>query len=455
MPNFAVRLVGRIDFVMRNHFGIDRSRCALPAANALVTSKNQPLLPQCFLSHTCKTFRYSRLRTLLRDGDRIYALIYSVWPLFPCSRGVGGYILHELRRASKSFVICFRQNLAKTRLQTLFIPFATCLLLSLTPLSAQEPIKTLQPSRPGTRNFGGLDPALTQANTFLQQGKPIDAEPLLRDYLAHHPNSSDAHFLLGSVLFREIQESASGGSSPAGVKEEKAKASLAEFTAGAKYGKPSASDLKIVALDYILLGDYPDADKWLTRMLESTPNDSEGWYYLGRTKYNENRFDEAVRAFQQSLKLDPQKVKAEDNLGLAYAGLNRVNDAIAAYHSAIEWQKDALTKNPGPFIDLADLLLDQNRSEKAIPYFTDAIQIAPQDSKAHELLGKAHARLNEFPQAQAELEKAAELAPQNANLPCILGPMYRKEGLTEKAKLALDRCAALNGTHSSPERPRP
>jgi tetratricopeptide (TPR) repeat protein len=190
-------------------------------------------------------------------------------------------------------------------------------------------------------------------------------------------------------------------------------------------------------------------------MLKWTPNDSEGWYYLGRTKYNENRFDEAVHAFQQSLKLDPQNVKAEDNLGLAYAGLNRVNDAIAAYHSAIDWQKDAPTKNPGPFIDLADLLLDQNRSEEAIPYLSEAIQIAPQDSKAHELLGKAYARLDDIPQAQAELEKAAELAPQNANLPCMMGPIYRKRGLTEKATLALDRCASLNGTHSSPEKPRP
>jgi tetratricopeptide (TPR) repeat protein len=364
---------------------------------------------------------------------------------------VGGYIIQEVRRASKSFVFSFGP---KARLGTLFIPFAACLLLSLIPLSAQEPIKTLRPSQPGRRDFGGLDPVLTQANAFLQQGKPSDAEPLLRDYLAHHPNSADAHFLLGSALFREIQESASIGSSPTGAKEEKAKASLAEFTAGAKYGKPSASDLKIVSLDYILLGDYPDADKWFTKMLEWTPSDSEGWYYLGRTKYNENRFDEAVHAFQQCLKLDPQNVKAEDNLGLAYAGLNRIGDAIAAYHTAIEWQKDAPTKNPGPFIDLADLLLDQNRSGEAVSYLSEAIQIAPQDSKAHELLGKAHARLNELPQAQAELEKAAELAPQNANLPCMLGPIYRKRGLTEKATLALDRCASLNGTHSSPEKPR-
>ena len=369
---------------------------------------------------------------------------------------MGGYVTPQFHSAPKSFIIRGRQKPPDILGRTLLILLVTCIPAFIRPLLAQQPIKTLQPSPAADRDSIGLDPVLVQANTLLQQNRPTDAEPLLREYLAHHPNSPDAHFLLGSVFFRQIQESAYAVQSSAVLlKEEKAKASLAEFTAGARYGKPSASDLKIVALDYILLKAYRDADKWLTRMLEWTPNDSEGWYYLGRTKYNENRFDEAVHAFQQSLKLDPQNVKSEDNLGLAYAGLNRVNDAVAAYHSAIEWQRDASIKNPGPFVNLADLLLDQNHSEEAIAYLREAIQIAPQDAKAHELLGKAYARLNKFPQAQAELEKAAQLAPENANLPCMMGPMYRKQGLTEKAKLALERCAFLNGTHSSPENLRP
>jgi Flp pilus assembly protein TadD len=291
-----------------------------------------------------------------------------------------------------------------------------------------------------------------------------DAEPEVRQYLAAHPDSADAHFLLGYILFRQLQQlsaaqfpnpdqkSPSGSAAPRAAK---ARASLAEFTAGAKYRAPGAADLKIVALDYVLLGDYPDADKWLTKMLEWAPNDSEGWYYLGRTKYNENRFDEAVHAFQQALKLDPRNVKAEDNLGLAFAGLSRNEDAVAAYHTAMDWQKDAPEKNPGPFIDLGSLLLDLNRSEEAIGFLRQAIDVAAQDSKVHELLGKAYARLERFPEAQVELEKAVTLAPENPNLPCMLGPVYRKQGQTEKAKAELDRCAVLNGTHSSPEAPRP
>jgi Flp pilus assembly protein TadD len=355
----------------------------------------------------------------------------------------------------------------KYRGEGVALSFFACLFFCLSHASfAQQPIKTIPPAHASSSESRPLDADLADAKSRLEEGAANDAEHLLRAYLAKDPNSADAHFLLGLALFKEIREiavapSVDGGatktpsSSTANVREEKAKASLAEFAAGARYRAPSAFDLKIVALDCVLLGDYPDADKWLTKMLEWAPNDSEGWYYLGRTKYNENRFEEAVHAFEQSLKLDPRNVKTEDNLGLAYAGLDRVDAAISAYRTAMEWQKDVSTKNPGPFINLADLLLDQNRAQESIAYLREATQIAPQDSKAHELLGKAFARLEQFAQAQAELEKAAQLAPENPNLPCMLGPVYRKLGQAEKAKVELDRCASLNGTHSSRETLRP
>jgi Flp pilus assembly protein TadD len=328
--------------------------------------------------------------------------------------------------------------------------------LSIANAFAQQTIQSVPTRVPDGSESRHLDPVLIEAKSLLQEGKAAEAEQSLRNYLLQRPDSADAHFLLGYVLFHEIQESAA--SIPGftiSSKKEKVEASLAEFTAGAKYRAPSASDLKIVALDYVLIGDYLDADKWLTKMLEWDPNDSEGWYYLGRAKYNENRFEEAVRAFQQSLKLDPKNIKTLDNLGLSYVGLGRVDDAISAYRTALDSQQHSLTKNPGPLIDFGSLLLDQNRTEEAVPYLREAVQIAEQDFKAHELLGKAYSRLEHFPQAQAELEKAIYLAPENPTLPCMLGTVYRKQGLTAKGQAELNRCAIMNGTHSSPEIPRP
>ena len=314
------------------------------------------------------------------------------------------------------------------------------------------------------------DARLSEAKTLFRQSKFSEADHAVRQYLETHPNSADAHFLLGHILFREIQTEAildrqlvlqaqGGGMAttpePALPKdrEEKAKASLDEFTAGARYRNPSAADLKIVAFDYIVLGDYPDADKWLTKMLEWAPNDSDGWYNLGRTKYNENRFAEAINAFQQCLKLDPRNVKAEDNLGLSFAGMGRNEEAGAAYQQAIAWQEQLLAKNPRPYIDLGSLLIDENRSKDAVTLLLQASEIDSRDSKTHELLGKAYTRLEEFGKAQVELEKAIELSPQSPNLHCMLAPVYRKQGLAEKAKAEYDRCATLTGSRSTPQTP--
>jgi len=282
--------------------------------------------------------------------------------------------------------------------------------------------------------------------------------------LRTHADSADAHFLLGFILFRQVQakwlETGKGQSesllysgdasgSVAQFRDAKAKESLAEFTAGAKYHVPNAFDLKIVALDYILLKDNTDADHWLTRSLQADPRDPQAWYYLGRTKYSSGQFREAIEAFEQCLKLEPRNVEAENNVGLSFEALDRPGEAIQAFENAIAWQEESPAKDPEPFIELAHLYLNENQPEKAVPYLSQSIAIHPNVSKAHEELGKAYSLLKRLPEAQAELEKAVDLSPQAPNLHCMLASIYRKRGLADKAKAEYDRCAALTGTHST------
>jgi len=276
---------------------------------------------------------------------------------------------------------------------------------------------------------------LTEAQSLLAKGLFRDAENISRSYVSKHPDAANGHYLLGQILFTE----------------QRPKESLAEYTEGAKYHEPNAFDLKVVALDYVLLFDYLDADKWLTKSLQWNPNDSEAWYYLGRTKYNENRFEEAVKSFERCLKLDSSNVKAEDNLGLSYQGLGRVDDAITAYRTAIAWQSQSANQNPQPYIDLGSLLLEQGKIEDAIAYLRQAIAVSPQAAKAHEQLGKAYMNKNQFVQAQEELEKAVALNPKDAPLHYVLGQVYRKRGLMDKAKAEFDRFSSLQEHQAAPE----
>ncbi len=309
------------------------------------------------------------------------------------------------------------------------------------------------------------DPALAPARLLLQQGKLSEAEAATRNFLLAHADSAEAHFLLGFILFREIGEKwreagkaqeatlpYSDGSaigSLAEFRDAKARESLAEFTAGARYHAASAFDLKIVALDYLLLKHNMDADRWLTQSVQLNSRDAQAWYYLGRTKYSTGQFREAIEAFEQCLKLEPRNVEAENNVGLSYEALQRPDEAIQAFENAIAWQTESSAKDPEPFIELAHLYLNENQPEKAVPYLSQSIAISPNVSKAHEELGKAYSLLHRLSEAQAELEKAIVLTPQAPNLHCLLAAVYSKQGLEEKAKAESDRCAALSGTHST------
>lgn len=315
-----------------------------------------------------------------------------------------------------------------------------CLAIGL--LVSTDPVS--YPQLLGSQNSSGnaVQPAtpevaqgIAEAMDLLQKGSPAEAEKSVRRYLGANQNSAAAHFLLGQILFTQ----------------QRAKESLAEYTEGAKYQQPSAFDLKVVALDYILLFDYADADKWLTRSLQWNSQDSQSWYYLGRTKYYENRFQEAIDAFAECLKRDARNVKAEDNIGLSYQGLGRPQAAISAFQTAIAWQAGSANRIPQPYIDLASLLLEQNRTEESISYLRDAVEIAPNDSKAHEQLGKAYVQKDELQKAQVELEKATELSPQTAPLRFELGQVYRKEGLIDKAKAEFERYSTLTDKPPAPK----
>ena len=282
------------------------------------------------------------------------------------------------------------------------------------------------------------DDALTQARALASAGKLADSESILREYIHGHPSSADAHFLLGYVLFRR----------------QEAKESLAEFTAGAAIQRPHADELKIVASDYVLLGDYGDADKWFTAVVVEKPDDSDTWYLLGRAKFNESNFAAAVTCFQRALALHPRYVEAQNNLGLAFLQLNENDKAEAAFQIAIDWQGEA-PRDAQPFLNLGSMFADQNKLDQAVTYLTKAAVLAPGNPRVHEELARVYTAQQKLPQAQSELEKAVALAPKISGLHFKLGQLYRKEGLRERAEQEFQICAQLNSTHSSDATPNP
>ncbi len=299
--------------------------------------------------------------------------------------------------------------------------------LILTALFGQSPAIKSDPEILNAPASTNADLALAPVRRLIEAGDLAAAEEAIRQFLDAHTNSADAHYLLGYILFRQ----------------QKAEASLAAYTQGARYRNPSAYDLEVVACDYVLLKDYSDADKWFSKSLEFNPANAQARYYLGRAKYNENRFEEAVQAFEQCLQLDPKNVKAQDNLGLSLEGLGRTDAAIAAYRKAIQWQSELPLKSSRPYLDLGALLIASDRPSEAIQPLQAAAQIDPKDPAVHRQLGKAFFHLQRLSDARNELETATQLDPQNAPTHFILAQVYRRLGLPDKAHLEDERYSSI------------
>ena len=282
-------------------------------------------------------------------------------------------------------------------------------------MTAQQPSLTT-PSIPA---FTAGDP-LREARRLEDANRFAEAERRLRDYLSEDDLSGEAHELLAYALLRQNRP----------------KEALPEYTRAAKLQKPSATMLVHVGQAYVLLGDDADADKWTLRAVEMDPNDPDGWYALGRIRYTEQRFAEALTCFQRVLALAPQSVKGENNLGLAYEALNQPEAAMAAYRQAIAWQNQgpARARSEQPLINLATMLVHQSKSAEAEPLLVQAASIAPNNASVHEQLGHVFLQKSDLAGAQREFARACALEPGRSSLHFLLGQAYKRLGRTHEAQ---------------------
>lgn len=281
---------------------------------------------------------------------------------------------------------------------------------------------------------GKTDALLLEGKSLANLGHYAAADAALQAYATAHPDSADALYMLGFVLHRE----------------DKPADSLRTYTQAAKLATPKSDDLKMVALDYVLLNDYDDAIRWMKQAVAFDPRNEEAWYGLGRCLYSQSEFAEAQQAFQQALALDPRDVKAEANLGLAYEMGNKPEQAEQAYQAAVVLANGDPRTEEWPYLDYGSFLLEHDRPADAIPLLERAVKANPRCAACHGRLGRALAESGKAQQGVEELREAVTLAPRDPKLHYDLGRAYRAAGEMEQARTELAVSAKLYGSKDSP-----
>lgn len=279
-----------------------------------------------------------------------------------------------------------------------------------------------------------VDP-LEQSRALIQSKQTKEAISALQSYIQEHPNSADAHYLLGYALYQ--------GQDP--------KQSLEQYTAAAQLRDPTSDDLMAVSADYILLKAYADAVKWLTVVTQRDPTNRLAWYYLGRALYSNAEYERATTTFEQVLILSPHDVSAETGLGLVYEALGDDEHALQVYANAIEWEKSKVQQDQQPYLRSGVLLNKRGNPQKALALLLEAQEYGKNNPLLLEELGRVYEALGRHRDAQTQVEKAIALEPDAGSLHFLLGKIYREEGMIAEAKEQFSLTNKLMGARSSTE----
>ena len=205
-----------------------------------------------------------------------------------------------------------------------------------------------------------------------------------------------------------------------------------------------------LAMAYIVLKRPDWARPELERLARSDSNNTLYPYWLGRIDYDARLYEPAIANFQRAIKLDPDFARAYDSLALSLDMLGRLDEAIAAYHRAVELNRRKPPSSPWPPLNYGILLSKMGRLDEAEELFRESAGYDEKFGNAHYQLGVALEKKGQLGDAVAELKKAAELQPEWYAPHFALGRVYRALGETANSQKEFDEFRRLKKGQPDP-----
>ncbi len=149
----------------------------------------------------------------------------------------------------------------------------------------------------------------------------------------------------------------------------------------------------------------------------------------GNELLRQNRYDEALKAYEEAKILLPEDEDVYYNLGIVLSRLGRTDDAISAYRRALEIFPDYAEAHN----NLGNLLLREGNLNEALLHFNAAIAVLPDYAVAYNSLGITLRELGLIPQATEAFAKASSLDTNYWQARFNLAGVYMAQGKWDEA----------------------
>jgi tetratricopeptide (TPR) repeat protein len=180
---------------------------------------------------------------------------------------------------------------------------------------------------------------------------------------------------------------------------------------------------------FLELGRYQDAIEALKQAIRIKPDLAEAHYNLGVAYHRLGRYKDAIEALKQAIRIKPDLAEAHCNLGVAYGELGRYQDAVESYKQAIRIKPDYAEAHYNLGVACGKL----GRGKDEIEAYKQTIRIKPDYAEAHYNLGNAYHRLGRYQDAIEAYKQAIKIKPDYADAYINLGISYEDIGRHQDA----------------------
>ncbi|HLX18118.1 MAG TPA: tetratricopeptide repeat-containing glycosyltransferase family protein [Bradyrhizobium sp.] len=202
---------------------------------------------------------------------------------------------------------------------------------------------------------------------------------------------------------------------------------------------PSHADtLHLMGLLSFHAKQYDHALEWLSRAIGREPK-TDYLTSLGTVLAKLGRYEEALKAFDKAVQLNPLDADLWRNLGNVLVDMERPADAILSFQHALKLNPrhwDAAGK-------AGRLLFERQRFEEALACFDLCDDLQPNDSQTLHCRALVLHKLRRLEEALADNERALALDPANADTLSNIGNVLRTLGRNEEALSWFDRSLEL------------
>jgi arylsulfatase A-like enzyme len=238
----------------------------------------------------------------------------------------------------------------------------------------------------------GIFNELSRAREMGMSGKAEEAVGIIKGIIAADPEIGDAYFSIGNIYF----------------KERKFQEAISYFQQALDRKPDDTFCVTNIANAYLNMGQPAEGERFVMGYLKKGFTDSQLYYLLGTLAFNQKKYDDAIKYYQECLSYNSESAASHNALSAIYLLKNDVTESEVHINAALALNP----KLTNVQYNRAQLLEKQGKLQEAADAYRLELEDSPKHFKASFNLSRLCRELGRPDEEQKYLQLTMELSPE-------------------------------------------